>query len=142
MIFLSYLLLVSPHLEYCATYGLSDAREILINWRECVDRLALRKKKKKRLRRDLIALFQYIFGDYREDRAKILSDKNGGKKREKRGNSDNLQKMEILTGNKAAVGNITDEVVRHPNSLPQEFVESPSSEIFKICLNTAMSNLI
>ena len=54
IIFLSCLPLVSPHLEYCATYRLPYAKERLINWRELVERLALRKK---RLTRDLIALF-------------------------------------------------------------------------------------
>lgn len=39
--------------------------------------------------------------------------------------------MEILTGDKA-VGDITKKAVKHWNRLPQEAVESPSLEIFKI----------
>lgn len=38
-----------------------------------MERLAL---KKKRLKRDLVALFQYLMGDFREDRAEIFSDRN------------------------------------------------------------------
>lgn len=43
MIFLSYLSLVTPHLEYFATYGLPDARELLISWGE----VSLEEKKAK-----------------------------------------------------------------------------------------------
>lgn len=79
MIFLSCLPFVRPHLGYCATYGLPDAREILINWKELVERLALRKKW---LKRDLITLFQDLMGDYREDRDELFSDRNEKKKRQ------------------------------------------------------------
>lgn len=73
IIFLFYLPVVSLHLEYCTTYGLPAAREILISWRKWVEKLALRKKM---LKGNLIALFQYLLGDYKESSAELLSGRN------------------------------------------------------------------
>ena len=39
-------------------------------------------------------------------------------------------------------GDINKKVVKYWNRLPQEVVESPSSEIFTTLLNMALSNLI
>jgi len=93
--------------------------------------------KKRRLRGDLIAAFQYLKGAYRKDGdglfARVCSDRikgNGSKLKEGRFRLDIRKKF------------FTMRVVKHWNRLPKEAVDAPSLEVFKARLDGALSNLV
>ena len=106
----------------------------------CEDRLrelGLFSLEKRRLRRDLIAVFQYLKGAYRKDGIELFiracSDRmrgNGFKLEEGRFRCDIRKKF------------FTVRVVRHWNRLPSEVVDALSFKAFKARLDGALSTLV
>jgi len=92
---------------------------------------------KRRLREDLIAVFQYLKGAYRKEWENIFSraccgrTRNSGfKVREGRFRLDIRKKF------------FTVRVVKHWDGLPREAVKVPSLETFKARLDRTLSNLV
>jgi len=93
--------------------------------------------KKRRLRGDLIAAFQYLKGAYKKDGeqpfTRAYSDRtrvNGFKLKEGRSTLAIKKKFNTM------------KVVRHWNRLTREVVDAPSLEVFKARLDGALSNLV
>uniref|UniRef100_A0A8C3PM34 Aldehyde oxidase n=1 Tax=Calidris pygmaea TaxID=425635 RepID=A0A8C3PM34_9CHAR len=99
--------------------------------------LGLFSLKKRRLRGDLIAAFQYLKGAYRKAGEslfrKACCDRTRGNGFKLEGNRFRLEIRR---------GFFTVRVVEHWNRLPREVVEAPSLEIFKERLDEALGNLV
>ena len=92
---------------------------------------------KRRLQGDLIAAFQYLKGEYREDGSNLFikaccvrAQSNGFKLREGRFRLDIRKKF------------FTMGVVRHWHRLPREVVDAPSLGTFRVRLVGSLHNLI
>ena len=92
---------------------------------------------KTKLRRHLLAAFQYLKGAYRKDGENLFSRaccsrtrSSGFKLREGRFRLDPSKKF------------FTARMVKHWHRLPREIVETPSLETFKAMLDVALRNLI
>jgi len=99
--------------------------------------LGLLSLEKRRLQGDLIAAFQYLQGACRKDGDRLFSRAYCGRTRgsgfkleEGRFRLDIRKKFFIMM------------VVRHWKKLPEEMVDAPSLETFKVRLDRALSNLI
>jgi len=99
--------------------------------------LGLFSLEKRRLRRDLLAAFQYLKEAYRKDGENIFTRaccdrtrNNAFKVREGRFTLDIRKKF------------FTVGVVKHWNGLPREVVEASPLETFKARLDRALSNLV
>jgi len=99
--------------------------------------LGLFSVEKRRLRRDLIAAFQYLKGAYRKDGeglfTRVCSDST-------RGNSFNLKEGRYTLDIRKKF--FTMRVVKHWHRLPREGVDAPSLEVFKARLDGVLSNLV
>jgi len=96
-----------------------------------------RSPKKRRLRGDLVAAFQYLKGAQRKDGENIFSRaccdrtrSNGFKLKQGTFRLDIRKKF------------FTMRVVKHWNRLPRDVLEAPSLETFKARLDWALSNLV
>ncbi|KAJ7408952.1 hypothetical protein WISP_117657 [Willisornis vidua] len=148
-----YSALVRPQLEYCIqVWGPQHKKDIdmleqvqraaskptrgleFISYEDRMRDMGLFSLEKRRLRRDIITVFQYLNGAcHRAKEGLFTSDRTTG---------NGFKLKEVMFSLDVRKKFFTVRIVRLWNRLPREVVDSPSLEVFKNRLDGALSNLV